>query len=63
MCRAELPPREEEDGAGEYGGVGREKPRREAGTSVAGAGAGLRRDASYGILAAGEVVVGPWRST
>jgi hypothetical protein len=63
MCRAELPPCEEDDDGALAGGVGREKPRHEAGTSLAGAGAGLRRDASYGILAAGEVVVGPWRST
>lgn len=49
MCRAELPAREE------AGGVGREKPRRaEAGTS----GAGVRRDASYGYVAAGGVLSG-----
>ncbi|KAM0923248.1 hypothetical protein ACQ4PT_005652 [Festuca glaucescens] len=50
LCRAQLPPREDDD-AGVEGAVGREKPRREAaGTSVA--GAAVRRDASYGLLAA-----------
>uniref|UniRef100_A0ACD5XUC0 Uncharacterized protein n=1 Tax=Avena sativa TaxID=4498 RepID=A0ACD5XUC0_AVESA len=56
MCRAELPSREEDDAA-EGGAVGRDKPRHEAaGTSVA--GAGVRRDASYGYLAAGSLLSG-----
>ncbi|CAM0950747.1 unnamed protein product [Alopecurus aequalis] len=53
MCRAELPPRED---PGEDGGDVREKPRHEAGTSIA--GAGVRRDPSYGFLAAGSVLSG-----
>ncbi|XP_047046437.1 E3 ubiquitin-protein ligase SIRP1-like [Lolium rigidum] len=49
LCRAEMPTRE--DDAGVEGGVGREKRRHEAaGTSVA--GAAVRREASYGRLAA-----------
>jgi hypothetical protein len=50
LCRAELPAGED-DACEEDGVVGREKRRHEAaGTSVA--GAAVRREASYGLLAA-----------
>lgn len=55
MCRAELPA--SDDAAEEGGGAGREKPPR-AGRAGTSAGGGVRRDASYELLAGGGVLSG-----